>query len=526
MATKGRKPAQVDDWEAAPVSHAPGGGNSGSDDWTALNPSDQRARPIDLMKKSKELEAKFLAPDFAVDLANAGVSFVDTVTGRNLQRNPGWERAVQEAYETSPTAANVANKGTLLGLGVASNFVPGGLPAQIAIGGAQGLLERPRGEADGISIEERLTNAAFGAGIPIGLRGAGAGLKTLGDFAMQKALGTPGYLKGLGTRVANEGLIGTRGMMEKQAGTKLKAREAALDQAIDQVQGNISNQRAAQAVRAKRLGMIPRNPGMPMEPGNVEPVRIAAEREFHILSRPQVSARDTLDAVRKADKGLYDTSTASGKYAKEIAKTDTGAMREELKSEAERQGTPAVRKLLEREQALLMAADALESKGRWGEIARMAPGVALGGGVGYYTGDPWKGLLSAAAATPAGLSTIGQMGTQLGRVPPGLSQLLIENITRNRGRKPVGNGGENRQPQSLPGSWDDPYFWDEEDRVLKSPRGATDKKESDIREELGILQDSNRQSGSTDESQEDFIKRQAAERDSIAKKRNKKGVKK
>lgn len=446
MATKDKKVAPVDDWEASP---------GGEDDWEeAGNASQKRARsankPLDLMAEYKKAGEKFVAPEFAVDLLHGGMGAIDTVTGRNIRYSPAWQEAMEEAEAESPRSTSVGKGVGALGLGTASALLaPQTLPWVAGMGAGVGAFEKP-----GIDLSlredltQRLKNAGTGVAVNLGMLGLGKGASKVGDIAMQRSVVSRDYIPGMGNRMAKEGLIGSKGMMRTQIErdpqapstmvsrlldrigltNKLPAREAALQPEISQMTGQISAVPSVDAISREGALLVPRNPNIPISSGNQASVNAVHQRALEAASRGNLDPLDALDVARKIDRAAYDTQIPAGRFAKKLDRLDSGAIRSELKDQADAQGLKKVRDLLGSEEALITARGALDQRESpyMALLKRAALMGTMGGGTYYATRDPWAALAMAGASTPAGLSTIGQIGTRAGQLSPVLSPAAIK----------------------------------------------------------------------------------------------------
>lgn len=99
-----------------------------------------------------------------------------------------------------------------------------------------GLVKRtPNGKINPLPEDPWIRDAAVNAGMGPASQAAGQGVNTLigllgkglnkgGDFLMQKAVGLKKYIPGLGETLGEEGLVGTRGMMQGQVEKGLATR--------------------------------------------------------------------------------------------------------------------------------------------------------------------------------------------------------------------------------------------------------------------------------------------------------------
>jgi hypothetical protein len=113
-------------------------------------------------------------------------------------------------------------------LGMAATIPVGGVPSSLgraaAQGAVQGALYNPgdtEGEVNPLQAKDRGLAALLGAGYGTAGYGASKMLEKAGDVGMQLAVGRKKYTPGVGKQLADEGLWGTRGMMSKQAASKL-----------------------------------------------------------------------------------------------------------------------------------------------------------------------------------------------------------------------------------------------------------------------------------------------------------------
>lgn len=419
------------------------------------SPSDRRAnsRPLDLVKEFNRTGEKMRAPEGVMDAVRGATGTIDRVTGGNLRYFGPTKGLLEESERESPTSFKAGSAAGEVGKGVGMAFLPGGLPAQVLAGSALGFFEKPEGTIDiSEDLAARAKNAGTAGAATLTLGAGGKILGKAGDYAMQKAVGAKELIPGMGTRIANEGLIGTKGMMRRQIErpegvepglmgkitdfmgltNKLPAREKALQAQIPKMKGQISSNPSVDAISSEGSKLVPRNPAIPISSGNQAAVEAAEKRALEAGSRGNLSPDDALDVARKIDRAAYDNAIPSGRFAKKLDRADSGAIRGELKNQADKQGLPKVRELLGREQALISARQSLESpEPMMNQLFRVGLGAGLGGGATYYaTENPYASLLAAGAMTPAGLSTIGQLGTKGSQAIPYLTPATISALVQ------------------------------------------------------------------------------------------------
>lgn len=84
---------------------------------------------------------------------------------------------------------------------------------------------------------DRLRAFLTGLAVQGGMTGAGHVSQAIGDPVMQIAVGRGKYTPGVGTELANEGLVGTQGMMRRQAAKGMDRAGASLDEVAANIPG-------------------------------------------------------------------------------------------------------------------------------------------------------------------------------------------------------------------------------------------------------------------------------------------------
>lgn len=143
------------------------------------------------------------APELPKHLQRGGL--IRTPEGRAQEQL----RALDEQNQATDYGAAMGNAlaGTA-SLGRAIPRLAGTIPGAIAEGASMGAAQAPEGD--------RLKGALLGGGIQGGMTGIGKLLGKGGDVAMQIGVGRKKFTPGVGTELADEGLIGTQGMMQRQ----------------------------------------------------------------------------------------------------------------------------------------------------------------------------------------------------------------------------------------------------------------------------------------------------------------------
>ncbi len=206
------------------------------------SPSDQRAlfakgQNLDLLQKFKEAGYKTQLPGFAKDALNFGVGAADQATMENLR--PDFKKALEAAKEESPISTTFGQGAGLAGVTLGSMAIPGGPLVKGAVNLAQGALTKPEGDNSfSEDITRRGIDAAAAPVVGGAIRGAGKGLKYVGDRLMQKAVGRTKITPGVGTELVEAGIFRpTREGMKNQV---MRKKDAAYDKMRQAVVGNPS----------------------------------------------------------------------------------------------------------------------------------------------------------------------------------------------------------------------------------------------------------------------------------------------
>lgn len=424
------KPAKKDDWEDLPVEN---------DDWEDVpsNPSERRAS----MSLARRAAATVLPP---VAIANfleevtggspkdAAIAAADTATLGNLRYSDRARKEIERGERESPGSTKFGRGAGYAGLAGASMLAPSTIPAMVTIGGAQGLLTKPEGDNDlGEDIQKRGKQGLIGAGTSAAVGALAKGAGMIGDRVMQKAVNTKDYIKGMGKRMADEGLIGTRGMMRNQIAKKLPKREAKLTEATRNVRGVVRPGPVARQIQDEGERYIPKSPiGRPIPvPSNNQPfVDAAQERTLEAMARGTLNPQEAISTSRAIAKPAYNKmGDPLDAFKHKVSQTEAIALKDAVKELADAQGVPGVREALASEQALISARGGLSRPEPMNEaLVRQLVRGTLGLGVGGAAGGIPGAVAGAAATTPMGMSAIGQLGVQGERILPKLSPAAID----------------------------------------------------------------------------------------------------
>ncbi len=432
MATRGKIAIDSgpDDWQP-----------SGADDWQAKpgNASDARAAGnMDLLKKFKEVGYKTMLPEPVNDALNGGLGSVDELTLHNLQYSPKWKNAIDAAEKDSPTMMGIGRGTGLLGLAGASFLLPGG---PIIQSGIQGALTKPADDLSGAQdLKQRGIDAAAGSAMGGAMQLGGNALKRAGDWGMKRATGIRKAAEGMGNRIADEGIWGTKSMMRNQAQRKIDISEQALNDAINQMTGTISPNAPARAIRNNTLPYIPQIGGsgpLPLPSENIPFVQNGMNREAEALARGAMTPQEALSMSRAIAKPAYNkTGAPLDAHKWRLGQVEAAALKDSIKNKALSQGLPEVADSLSSEQALINARNGLDREQTLEQslISHGKRGL-VGGTVGYAIGHGLPGILAGsatatAAGSPLALSTLGQVGTQGAKAFKPLTPAAVDALIR------------------------------------------------------------------------------------------------
>jgi hypothetical protein len=374
--------------------------------------------------------ADLISPSFT---KSAGNSAIDTAAFGNAGQ------AVKDASNENQ-AGNLVGKAAGMALMSAAGGAPvtaaktglGRIGASAASNGLQGFLQKPAGED---SLASRAQNGFVSGLIGGGLQTAGEGANKLGDWLMQKAVGMKKYMPGVGEKLADEGVIGTKGMMKGQVEKALPAREAELQDAVKGLKGTVDPEPVANAVRGQADKFIP-TPGpsgpMPIQSDNLPAVNQATSRADEIMIRGALHPEEALSLSRTAARGAYGANGQPlNQFGDKLAQTEGISLKDAIKEMADAQDAPAVREALAKEAALLNAKKGLNKpESMQSVVGKMLLKAGIGGGVGYELGGGAGAAAGALASTPLGQSALGRSAIGASKAIPYISPLLIDALNK------------------------------------------------------------------------------------------------
>lgn len=423
------------------------------------NPSDARAGKQSIGGKAFDFATKALMGPTGDVISAAGGSpsaiaraGIDTATLGNLGYNKNWQDQLAEDKADYPKSAMFGHVGGALGLAAVGNEIPaltalkslyGGVnltPTLMA--GAQGLLSKPGEAASALDdIKQRIANGKTSAEIGALIHGGANAGSWAGDKLMGMATGLKDAVGGMGKRIADEGLFGTRGMMNSQADSGINSAENTLTDAVQGMKGKLSSMPSVQALLDKAREYKPS--AGPVPSSNV-PFKDAAEwRAMEAYNRPNMDPADYLDASRKIAKPAYDPNgSALDNFKSKLDQIDAGAMKTRLKEAAGAQGIPQVGDALGSQEALYTAKNGMNAPLNPADYVRMAAKAAgasaVGAGLGSYEGKPGAaagGLAGLLMSTPAGQSVAAQGLIQGAKASPAFTKALLDNYLRTQREK-------------------------------------------------------------------------------------------
>lgn len=248
----------------------------------------------------------------------------------------------------------------------------GGLAAGEAAG--MGMLGRAAVNAGAMGLQKYLGNAidkqqdrtqgvpasaAIGGVMSLGADAVGKTLGKLGDYLMQKGVGMNKYLPGAGTRLADQGLLGTKEMLKSQVAERLPQAESAVQDVIQGVPGRVDAQEISDALSSKGSKFILSSSGEagPQLGSYLDKVKSAAEEFKSMGEGAELSPHDLLELKRQGDwLGYTASGTPATSLEAELGQTQADKARELLNTLSEGKSTEA----LANEQALVLARNALK----------------------------------------------------------------------------------------------------------------------------------------------------------------------
>lgn len=428
-----KKPQANDGWVDVPLDQP------ADDGWVdvPLNPSDARAKnPYDIQQRAKEFVQETTSADILGDIGNFLTGAADKATLENLRYSPRFQEALSVAESQSPRATGAGKALGLGAMGLGTALVPGGIPAQIAIGTGMGAAQKPAESQEFLSMDDmqdRALGGATGGGLAAILGGAGKGLKAGADRLMQLAVGRNKLTPGVGSDLIKEGVVGTRDMMKGQVARK---QEDIVNRMLQEVGGQTQTYPSAPvANRVSEVGRRMSVPGGTPSALDQPTLSTIAEASQDIASRGNETLEQMLRRRVAAGNRGYSNVTDEAKrgLVGDISKAEQIGYSDILK-----QNAPGMIPLDARYAALARARNALSKDAPlyqgWG-IPGMAAKVGAGA-AGFSAGGAPGAALGALLSTPAGQSVASQLlyrgGQALPTMTPAAINALVEEIVKEQ----------------------------------------------------------------------------------------------
>lgn len=154
-------------------------------------------------------------------------------------------------------------------------------------------------------------------------------LSKLADFLQQKAVGMKKFVPGVGEKLMQEGVYGTKGMMQKQIVQGLKSRGQELGDVVSKIKGNVSAKSLAEVFDNEAKSFA--TPGGITTPEASKMAEMAKQRAQEILSRGDLPAKEA-QAVKllvQRTEG-YKGGEPLQKYSSKLAQKETSGLGDAL----------------------------------------------------------------------------------------------------------------------------------------------------------------------------------------------------
>lgn len=172
-------------------------------------------------------------------------------------------------------------------------------------------------ERERMSFEAGQGGIAQGAGEGLAsiFRGIGKGASRVGDILMQKAAGIPKLIPGVGNTLAEEGIVGTRGMMQNQVEKGLSSRGKEIGELAHSLQ-DVSTQPVAEVVGSRASKLV--GPQGEILPDNIKAFHKYVDEATAASNEGSISGEQA--AFRR--KGYGEIARKAGAY-KDVSPSQT-----------------------------------------------------------------------------------------------------------------------------------------------------------------------------------------------------------
>ena len=244
---------------------------------------------------------------------------------------------------------------------------------------------------------------AVGMGGIEGLIGgtAGVGMQKLAGKMMEAAANIKDKGLGIGERLADMGIWGTRKGIAERAASEMPKQEAIIKQAVGQLQGKVEPEGIASAIRQKASAFTPSGE-VPVPSENIPYTDYIARRAQEALNRGDIAPKDALSLSRAIAKPAYNRQEPLNAFKHQISQTEAASIKDALKKLGEEQGISGVTEGLANERALYKAIAGVEKPETTGELlSRYGTGILKAAALGGATGNPLS-VLGVATSSPLG----------------------------------------------------------------------------------------------------------------------------
>jgi hypothetical protein len=349
----------------------------------------------------------------------------DYVTRRdeNIARQNQLAQSNPNATMAGKVAGMAATTVGLPGIGTAKNAgILAKMGASAANAGAQGALYNPgdeKGVIAPLQLKDRAVNGVTSAAFGAGSAAAQAGLAKSGDYLMQKAVGMKKYIPGVGEKLADEGLIGTKGMMAKQAQRGMNRAGQTMEDAVQGMSGSVDSSQIADEMGQLASPHITRNGNISPEDAEKVAQIMGASRD--VAQRGQVSPGEAWDYSKAAGKRSYRGDDPLLSARAELGQAEQAGTSKQLKKLS-----PEFEKGADSYSALAKAHRGLTKPESITDVVKGSIGNALvGGGLGYAAGGRTGAIAGALAGTSAGRSAGGRAAIGASKAAGPLSQMAL-----------------------------------------------------------------------------------------------------
>lgn len=202
----------------------------------------------------------------------------------------------------------------------------------------KGLLNSPEAKQN----IETMIGAGMGSGSSMKIAGQGAKasqplLSKLADFLQQKAVGLKKYAPGVGEKLMQEGVYGTKGMMQKQIAGGLEKRGKEIGDVVSKLKGNVDVYPLVKAFSEEAKGLA--TPGGISTPEAQKMAEMVAERGQNVISRGNLppSEAQALKLLIQKTEG-YKGGEPLQKFSSKLAQKEALGLGDALEKLASQQG--------------------------------------------------------------------------------------------------------------------------------------------------------------------------------------------